>query len=73
MADQSRLCVDCGKEILDGSMTATGPSGEMHYRCFKVGTAHGREVKMVRCANCGAMKVPGPMSCFQCGVGDRIG
>jgi len=66
------ICIECGKTIEEGSKTAIGRDGEMHYRCFKVGTAHGREVRMVRCGNCYAMKPEGE-TCFQCGVSERVG
>ncbi len=40
-----KKCTECGLPILVGDKTASGEKGEMHYACFKHGTAHGREVE----------------------------
>lgn len=66
------LCAECGKPIGPDETKAYGRNEVLHYRCFKRGMAHGRKVAMVRCDNCGAQR-PENNSCFQCGVGPRIG
>lgn len=67
-----KICIECELPIAEGEKTAIGTDGEMHYRCFKRGSSVGRPAKMERCSNCGHSKVVG-MTCFQCGVGPRIG
>lgn len=40
------ICSACGKDIGIGETVAKGPDGDMHYRCFKRGTAHGKEITL---------------------------
>lgn len=41
-----KICSNCDKPIADGDKTASGPDGEIHFTCFKRGTAHGREITL---------------------------
>lgn len=41
------ICSICRREIEAGQQVAEGPSGTVHYRCFKRRTAHGREVNLM--------------------------
>lgn len=41
------ICSDCGKEITSTDKAARGPDGEVHYACFKRGTAQGKEVSLM--------------------------
>lgn len=38
------VCCRCKTQIVEGEPTARGPDGVMHYRCFKVGKAHGTQL-----------------------------
>lgn len=73
MTDAPKICTDCGLPIGPDERAARGSDGDMHYRCFKRGTAHGREVKLKTCGNCHATIMPWTDACDQCGVGPRIG
>lgn len=68
-----RTCVECGLPIGADERVAIGIEGEMHYRCFKRGKAHGRAVVLESCVNCGGRIMPWDDTCEQCGVGPRIG
>lgn len=39
-------CSDCNEPIRGDEKTATGPDGVVHYRCFKRGTAAGKEITL---------------------------
>lgn len=41
------ICSACNNEIVAGEKTAHGPSGEIHYKCFKRSTAHGDEITLM--------------------------
>jgi hypothetical protein len=41
------ICSDCNEPISADDKTATGSDGVVHYRCFKRGTAQGREINMM--------------------------
>lgn len=69
------ICPDCGEPILEGQQFAISCAIErdavkVHARCAKRSTAHGRLVE--RCPNCHQWRDKGE-TCFQCGVGPRIG
>lgn len=40
------ICSECAAAIAPDDQTATGPDGIMHYKCFKRGTAQGREITL---------------------------
>lgn len=40
------ICSWCGKDIAAEDRVAEGPSGTVHYQCFKHGTAHGEEITL---------------------------
>lgn len=41
------ICSACGKDIPEGEMTCHGPSGVIHYTCFKRGTSFGQEIILI--------------------------
>lgn len=41
------ICSACGKTIISGEQTASGPDGLIHYLCFKRGTAQGKEITLM--------------------------
>lgn len=64
--------LECGCEITDnGERYILHCKAHVKAPLHKVMKAHSEEVQTVICSNCGNQKISG-MTCFQCGVSERI-